>query len=126
MQSGGIHERTIEDLYDCEIFFLGRPSIHTSFFLSFMADDKSCLALQNLLFDFVVIYDKSYSKNVSNTAGDMKKRMKSGEAMVVNFESDRNDTQEIFHYPRLKNYLMCLSLRNVIEVYLSSILEFFI
>ena len=110
LQSGGIYERTIEDLYGCEIFFLGRPSIHETFFLIFMADDVSCLKLQNLLFDLMVAYGESYNKHVCKTAGDIEKRMKSGKAMVVMFESDRNETRESFR----KNFV---SLSKVKELF---------
>ena len=96
LQSGGMYERTIEDLYDCEIFFHGRPSVHKTFSLSFRADGKSCLTLQNLFFDLMVVCGQSYNKNVCKISGDIEKRMKSGKAMVVNFESDRNDTRESF------------------------------
>lgn len=61
-----------------------------------MADDASCIALQRLLFELLLLYFESYRKNVSATAGDIEKRMKSGKVMVVNFENDRNDAREIY------------------------------
>ena len=94
LQPAGIYEKTIEDLFESEIFFLGRESIHVMFFVKFLADDASCIALQKLLFELSVLYFESYGKNVLATAGDIEKRMKSGKAMVANFENDRNDARE--------------------------------
>ena len=34
LQPGGIYERTIENLFESEIFYLGRESVHTAFFSS--------------------------------------------------------------------------------------------
>ena len=96
LQPAGIYEKTLEDLFHCEIFFLGRESVHVTFFVKFMADDASCIALQRLLFELLLLYFESYRKNVSATAGDIEKRMKSGKVMVVNFENDRNDAREIY------------------------------
>ena len=96
LQPAGIYEKTLEDLFHCEIFFLGRESIHVTFFVKFMADDASCIALQRFLFELLLLYFESYRKNVSATAGDIEKRMKSGKVMVVNFENDRNDAREIY------------------------------
>ena len=94
LQPGGICEKTIEDLFESEIFFLGRESIHVTFFVKFMADDASCIALQKLLYELSVLYLDSYRKNVSSTAGDIENRMKSGKVMVIKFENDRNDARE--------------------------------
>ena len=95
LQSEGIYEKTIEELYDCEILFLARESIHVAFFVHFMADEKSCLLLQKILFNLVSSYLESYSKNVSLTQGDIEKRMKSGKIMVTKFEQDRNVSRGI-------------------------------
>ena len=95
-QSEGIYEKTIEELYDREILFLARESIHVAFFVHFMADEKSCLAFQKILFDLVSSYLESYSKNVSLTQGDIEKRMNSGKIMVTKFEQDRNVSRGIY------------------------------
>ena len=86
LQPAGIYEITIEYLFKCEIFYLGRESIHVTFFVKFMADDSSCIALQKLLYELSVLYLDSYRKNVSSTAGDIENRMKSGKVMVIKFE----------------------------------------
>ena len=65
-----------------------------TFFVKFMADDASCIALQKLLYELSVLYLDSYRKNVSSTAGDIENRMKSGKVMVIKFENDRNDARE--------------------------------
>ena len=96
LQPAGIYEKTLEDLFRSEIFFLGRESIHVTFFFKFMVDDASCIALQRLLYELLLLYFESYRKNVSTTAGDIEKRIKSGKVMVVNFENDRNDAREIY------------------------------
>ena len=88
VQSEGIYEKTIKELFDCEILLL--ESIHVAFYVQFMVDEKSCLALQWIFFDLVSSYLESYSKNVSLTQGDIEKRMKSGKMMVTKFEHDRN------------------------------------
>ena len=95
LQPGGIYERTIENLFESEIFFLGRESVHTAFFLQFLANDASCLLLQNLLYELVVSYYDAYGRSVKSTVGDIDKRMKSGKIMMNNFESDRNKAREV-------------------------------
>ena len=72
VQSEGIYDKTIVELFDFEILFLARESI-LAFFVHFMADEKSCLALQKILFDLVSSYPESYSKNVSLTQFDIEK-----------------------------------------------------
>lgn len=95
LQPGGIYERTIENLLKSEIFFLGRESVRTAFFLQFLADDASCLFLQNLLYELVVSYYDAYGRSVKLTVGDIDKRMKSGKIMMNNFESNRNKAREV-------------------------------
>ena len=95
LQSGGIYERTIENLFGSEIFFLGRESVHTAFFLQFLANDASCLFLQNLLYELVVSYYDAYGRCVKSTVDDIDKRMKSGKIMMKFFESDRNKAREV-------------------------------
>ena len=48
LQPAGIYKKSIEDLFESEIFFLGRESIQVTFFVKFMADDSSCIALHKL------------------------------------------------------------------------------
>jgi hypothetical protein len=41
LKSGGIYEKTVEDLFNSEILFLERDTLHVSFFKRFMADGAS-------------------------------------------------------------------------------------
>ena len=95
IQLEGIYVKTIEDLFNCEIFYLARESMHVNFFEHFMADDASCMALQKLLFELALAYHESYLKNVSSTSGDIEKRMKAGKIMVMKFENDRRIAKEL-------------------------------
>ena len=90
MKSGGIYESTIENFYDCHIFYMQRESVHVMFFNQLTDDDASCIALQGILFDLVTGLFESHRRHVSSTSGDLDKRMKSGKAMMIHFENDRD------------------------------------
>ena len=47
IQLGGIYVKTIEYLFNYEIFYLARETMHVTFFEHFMADDASCMALHS-------------------------------------------------------------------------------
>jgi hypothetical protein len=49
MKSGGIYESTIENFNDCDIFFMGRESVHVMFFNQLMDDDASCILILSLI-----------------------------------------------------------------------------
>ena len=107
LQSGGIYEKTLEDLFYCEIFFLKRESLHLLFFTRFLAEETSSIFLQKVLFELASNLRSSYKKHVSSTVGDLDKRMKSGKAMMISFENDRNASrilcvQKFVNFPLLQ------------------------
>lgn len=78
LQSGGIYEKTIEDFFNSEMFFLQRESLRVLFFTRFLAKDTSSIFLQKVLFELASNLRSSYARHVSSTVGDLEKRMKSG------------------------------------------------
>ena len=95
LQSGGIYEKTIEDFFYSEMFFLQRESLHVLFFTRFLTKDTSSIFLQKVLFELASNLRSSYARHVSSTVGDLEKRMKSGKTMMVHFENDRNTSRNL-------------------------------
>ena len=76
LKSGGIYAKTIGDLFNSEILFLERESLHVSFFKRFLVDGASNVFLQQVLYDLENNLSLSYAKYVIVTSGDLEKRMK--------------------------------------------------
>jgi hypothetical protein len=64
LKSGGIYEKTIEDLFNSEVLFFERESLHVSFFTRFLVDGAFKVFLQQILYDLENNVSLSYAKHV--------------------------------------------------------------
>ena len=89
LQLNGIFTETIDDFFDCELFFLQHSGLHVKFFQDCMTDETLHTFVQKCLFTLAEGYHKSYKLRVSPTSGGLEKRMKNAKLMIVAFEADR-------------------------------------
>ena len=90
LQPNGIFTETIDNFFDCEIFFLQHSSLHVKFFKDCMTDDASADFVQKCLFQLAEGYHNSYKLRVSATSGGLEKRIRNGKLMIAEFEADRH------------------------------------
>ena len=72
LQPNGIFTETIDNFFDCEVFFLQHSSLYVKFFKDCMTDDASADFVQKCLFQLAEGCLNSYRLRVSATSGGLK------------------------------------------------------
>ena len=86
---GGMFECTIDQLYNCDEFFLQREQVFINFFKKCMASPSNVEGIISVLFGLACGYHNIYSQHVSATSGSLEKRHRAGKVMIVKLETSR-------------------------------------
>ena len=89
LRDGGMFECTIDQLYNCDEFFLQRDQVFINFFMKCMTSPSIAKEIISVLHDLACGYHSLYSQHVSATSGSLEKRHRAGKLMITKLETSR-------------------------------------